>query len=193
MLIAAFDQRGVERTIHELEIKGYNLEDVSVIIRLDKEEMGKNDRGETVSFIQPEEIGLELEKILSLSPLLPSLGNFIISGPIAVILKLTYLQTSPSSNQRFPYRGNDELSSSDIQAVCGFHIQKDQAMLSGFLGCIGISTQNCYFFTQVVNSGGIVMIVPEYEEENLYEIFLSHGALRIEVLGNNTAPLKGQL
>ena len=124
MLIAGFDQRGVERMIHELEVKGYNLEDVSVIIKLEKEEVGKSDRGEIVTFIQPEAVGLELEKILSMSPLLPALGSFIISGPIAVILKLTYLAAPSGTNQDLPYNGIEELSCSDIQAVCDSHVKK---------------------------------------------------------------------
>lgn len=192
MLIAGFDQKGVERTIHELEVRGHNMEDVSVILRLDKEEIGKSDRGEIVTFIQPEQMGWELNKILSRSPVLPALGSFVVSGPIAVILKLTYLASAPSGTC-LPLSNVDELSSSDIQAVCDFHVNRELNMLSDFLECIGISLENCHYFTQVANSGGVVMIIPEYEEENLYEILLSHGALRIEVLDNNTPPIRGQL
>lgn len=189
MMIAGFTPTGVEKTIFELKVKGYILQEISVIKKIDREEIGKSELGEIITFIEPVVTGSQLQEVMSLSSVFPLLDDLLVSGPIALILKINMLNSSIEINDNT----SEKLYSTEIRAVCDRNVTREQAAISAVLTDIGVSSENSFFFSQIINSGGIVLIIPERGDSDLYEILLSHGALRIDILSGDGPPVKGQL
>lgn len=89
---------------------------------------------------------------------LKSLGGLLITGPVA-----------PAIN----YISSEETLKNE---------EDTQSSLFALLVSIGIPHEDAFYFTDIVEQGGFIIILPEFGDLTIYEILWNYGADRILVL-----------
>lgn len=160
MIIAAFaeDDAATNGIIEDLKNEGYEFEDISIIKKIGLRDILENIE-ETDLNNQPCIPEESLAKIISESGAFPTLGGILISGPVASFLDLSGLQKIINQPDGSPE--ND---------------------LAYILHELGATPRNARFYTQIVNTGGILLAIPERPQSDVRAILASHGGQRINIL-----------
>lgn len=157
MFIAVFNKKeSVDKIFAELEIMGYQTEEISVIAKLDPNEVTNTINTQNDDLTSGE---------------ISSMEGILISGPLVVILSL-----SPFADPVIALTKEGDT----------------EEFLKELLINLGIPYANAEYFSQIAGSGGIILIVPEYEPK-IQEILRLHGAQNITVVENVTNQLKGRM
>lgn len=158
ILIAALDSKGngVSQVIGKLKSKGYTEQDISIITKINNQGSSSfNKRHSDLAL--PQKTG-ELDNLLSQAQVFPNLGGLLITGPVA-----------PAIN----YISSEETLENEEDA---------QSSLFALLVSIGIPHEDAFYFTDIVEQGGFIIILPEFGDLTIYEILWNYGADRILVL-----------
>lgn len=162
-----YDPDEAQGTIADLEIRGYDPRDVSIIMR-DQQRASKisGDTGATVAggAVSGAATGAIIGGLAGLlgAFIIPGLGAFLIGGPIAAAFGLTGAAASTVSGV-----ATGAVAGGLIGALTGLGLTKDEAAI----------------YEKRVKDGGVLLIVPAFEndEEEVMRILSNHGADNVRV------------
>jgi hypothetical protein len=168
-VLGIFKEKGrAEDVIHELESRGYNPKDISIVMR-DKEGAGEvrdntgaDVAGDTVGGAATGAVIGGIAGLVS-AIAIPGLGAFFIGGPIAAALGLTGAAATT-------------VSGAATGALAGG--------LIGALSNLGLSKEDAEDYERRINEGGILVAVPARsgEESEVRSLLESKGGDQIRVL-----------
>lgn len=98
-----------------------------------------------------------LESMLSQAQIYPNLGGLLITGPVTAAMNFL------SKNRDFP-----------------------QSSLFSLLVSIGIPKEDAFYFTEIVEDDGFLLVLPEFGDLAVYDILWTSGADRILILEDET-------
>lgn len=171
-VLAIFDTReNVEEVINELEEKGYNPKEMSLMMK--NKEAAEYVADSTGADVASKAVGGATTGVilgglagLLASTVLPGLGGFFIGGPIGVALGLTGAAATT-------------VSGAATGAVAG-------GILGALTSMFDIPEEDARIYETSINNGGILVAVPARDEEGteVREIMNAHGADKVRVVTN---------
>jgi hypothetical protein len=171
-VLAVFDNREhVEMVINELEAKGYNPKEMSLMMKNKEdaaevaENTGADVVGDTVGGATTGAILGGLAGLLA-ATVIPGLGAFFIGGPIAAALGLGGAAATTASGAA-------------TGAVAG-------GILGALTSMFDIPEEDARVYETSINEGGILVAVPARDAEGteVREIMNAHGAENVKVVNN---------
>lgn len=163
MLLAAFDDReSADRAVQALEEAGYEPTNISVITKDNKDQASEALADTTEGAVAGATTGGALGGLAGLlagAGVFPALAGLFIGGPIAVALGLTGMAAT---------------------AVSGVVTGAAAGGLIGALSGLGLEQDIAQEYEEVVNSGGVLLGVPQQEgAQDPRTILSEHGAASI--------------
>lgn len=167
------DQQNAEDVINELETRGYNPKEMSIVMRnsADAKNMAENTGADVaegaVSGATTGAIVGGLAGLLG-AFVLPGLGAFLIGGPIAAALGLTGAAASTISGV-----ATGAVAGGLLGALMGFGLPKEEAEV----------------YERHINEGGILVAVPASSKQSreVKGLFEEYDAQQVRVLASSTA------
>lgn len=172
ILIAALDGKREEGNgvISKLRSKGYADQDISIITKI-KDKDSKTNSKKHCDLAIPVKTH-EMDNMLSKAQVFPNLGGLLITGPVAPAIDFINAKNETENL----YSENNR-----------------QDSLFALLVDIGIPHEDAFYFTEIVEQNGFILILPEFGDLSVYEILWNSGADRILVLEEDPSIVSGML
>lgn len=169
LLFAAFDdQAPAQLAYDELQVKGFNAEDISIVAKqkpaVDEPSIAGGTVGGALSGATTGGIIGGLAGMLAGAGVLPGLTGFLIGGPIALALGLTGIAATA-------------VSGAFTGAVAG-------GLVGGLMG-LGLSQEDARYYDDVINRGGVLLAIPVHsanEESDVRQILTVHHAKQVKAV-----------